>query len=178
MPRAKTLASKQVLDAIAHLADKIADRHKGSDNLVLAGIARGGLSLTRMLAAELEKRSQLAVTVATVDVSFHRDDIGHNPIPTEIPPSHFVEDVAGATIILVDDVLHSGRTVNAALNEIFDHGRPARVELAVLVDRGDRRLPICADYAGITMDVPGDSRVTVVIDERNPKKSCVEIASS
>jgi pyrimidine operon attenuation protein/uracil phosphoribosyltransferase len=94
-----------------------------------------------------------------------------------MPPSHFADDVAGATIILVDDVLHSGRTVNAALNEIFDHGRPARVELAVLVDRGGRRLPIHADYTGIVMNVPDDRRVTVRIDERNPEKNRVEVAS-
>jgi pyrimidine operon attenuation protein/uracil phosphoribosyltransferase len=131
-----------------------------------------------MLATELASKSKVATTVATVDVSFHRDDIASNPIPKEHPPSHFTEDVAGATIILVDDVLHSGRTVNAALNEIFDHGRPERVELAVLVDRGDRSLPIHADYAGITMKVPGDSRVTVVLDENEPSRNRIEVASS
>jgi pyrimidine operon attenuation protein/uracil phosphoribosyltransferase len=175
--RGKTLSSNEVLDAIAALADKIAARHKAGDKIVLAGIARGGIPLARLLAAELATRSHIATTLANVDVSFHRDDIGHNPIPTEMPPSHFADDVAGATIILVDDVLFSGRTVNAALNEIFDHGRPAKVELAVLVDRGGRRLPIHADYAGITMKVPGDRRVTVRLDENSPENNRIEVAA-
>jgi pyrimidine operon attenuation protein / uracil phosphoribosyltransferase len=175
--RGKTVSSKDVLEAISALADKIASRHKAGDLIVLAGIARGGIPLARILAAELASRSHIATTLANVDVSFHRDDIGRNPIPTEMPPSHFADDVAGATIILVDDVLHSGRTVNAALNEIFDHGRPARVELAVLVDRGGRRLPIHADYTGIAMKVPDDRRVTVRLDEQNPENNRVEVAS-
>lgn len=176
--RGKTLSSKDVLDAISALADKIASRHKAGEPLVLAGIARGGIPLARLLAAELSARSQITTTLASVDVSFHRDDIGRNPIPTEMPPSHFADDVAGATIILVDDVLHSGRTVNAALNEIFDHGRPAKVELAVLVDRGGRRLPIHADYTGITMKVPDDRRVTVRLDEQSPENNRIEVAAS
>ena len=178
MARGKTLSSNDVLNAIAVLADKIASRHKGGKKVVLAGIARGGVPLARILARKLKADKKLATTLANVDVSFHRDDIASNPIPKEHPPSHFAEDVDGATIILVDDVLHSGRTVNAALNEIFDHGRPGRVELAVLVDRGDRKLPIQADYVAIKMNVDGDRRVTVVIDEKSPKKNRIEVAAT
>jgi len=174
----KTVPSKDVLDAIAALADAIIHRHKATKKIVLAGIARGGIPLARLLAAELAAKCKIPVTIATVDVSFHRDDIGRNPIPKELPPSHFTDDVAGATIILVDDVLHSGRTVNAALNEIFDHGRPTKVELAVLVDRGGRRLPLHADYTGIKMNVPDGRRVTVTLDETSADGHRVEVSAS
>ncbi len=166
------------MNAIAALADGIALRHRSTERLVLAGIARGGIPLARLLAAELAARASIPVTVGTVDVSFHRDDIGRNPIPRELPPSHFSEDVAGATIILVDDVLHSGRTVKAALDEIFDHGRPSKVELAVLVDRGGRLLPFQADYTGIAMEVAGNRRVTVTLDENNPEKHRIDVETS
>lgn len=178
MPGGKTVSSKKVVKAIAALAEGIAVRHRATERLVLAGIARGGVPLARLLAAELAAKSKLNLTVGTVDVSFHRDDIGRNPIPRELPPSHFTEDVAGATIILVDDVLHSGRTVKAALDEIFDHGRPAKVELAVLVDRGGRLLPFQADYTGITMDVADDRRVTVTLDEADPRGHRIEVETS
>lgn len=178
MPEGKTVPSKKVITAINALADGIVRRHGSSGPLLLAGIARGGIPLARLLSAALKARSKIAVTVGTVDVSFHRDDIGHNPIPRELPPSHFMEDVSGAIIILVDDVLHSGRTVKAALDEIFDHGRPAKVELAVLVDRGGRLMPFQADYTGITMDVPTSSRVRVTLDETNPKGHSIEVEKS
>lgn len=178
VPGGTTLTSKEVSKAIGALAAAIAKRHGSTGRLVLAGIARGGIPLANLLAEELKNNHSVAVTVGTVDVSFHRDDIGHNPIPRELPPSHFNEDVAGATLILVDDVLFSGRTVKAALDEIFDHGRPAKVELAVLVDRGGRLLPFQADYVGISMDVSGNRRVTVTLDESNRKRHSVEVAAS
>jgi pyrimidine operon attenuation protein/uracil phosphoribosyltransferase len=115
------------------------------------------------------------VIAGTLDISFHRDDIGRHPIPKEFEPSHIPAEVDGATIILVDDVLFSGRTVKAALDELFDHGRPAKVELAVLVDRGGRLLPVAADYTGLTLAADTREKVTVLLHSKDPKLDALRV---
>ena len=160
MATPRKLDARQIQSAVAGLAQAISQRHPRPANLLLLGIANGGVVLARRLAARLKADGRLPAS-GTLDISFHRDDIGRHPIPKEFAPSFIPQDVNGATVILVDDVLHSGRTVKAALDELFDHGRPERVELAVLVDRGGRRLPITPDYCGLYLDVP-DSRKVVV----------------
>ena len=115
------------------------------------------------------------VSCGVLDVSFHRDDIGRHPIPKEFAPTHIPADVQGAMIILVDDVLFSGRTLKAALDELFDHGRPTKVELAVLVDRRGRLLPVCADYAGLTLTADADERVAVTLDPVYPDRDAVAV---
>lgn len=160
MATPRKLDARQIQSAVAGLAAAISRRHPRPANLLLLGIANGGVELARRLAARLKADGRLP-TAGTLDISFHRDDIGRHPIPKEYAPSFIPQDVNGATVILVDDVLHSGRTVKAALDELFDHGRPERVELAVLVDRGGRRLPVAPDYCGLNLDVP-DSRKVVV----------------
>jgi len=137
---------------------------------MLLGIANGGITLARRLADQLHLKS-----TGTLDISFHRDDIGRHPIPKEFTPTHLPADVNGATVILVDDVLFSGRTVKAALDELFDHGRPAKVELAVLVDRGDRRLPIAADYTGISLTADSAAKVVVTLDATDATRDSVRI---
>src|SRR4051812_12101755 len=139
----KTIGSREIQAAITRLADGISTRHRARQNLLLLGIANGGVELARRLAKTLKAKA------GTLDISFHRDDIGRHPIPKEFAPTQIPADVDRATVILIDDVLFSGRTVKAALDELFDHGRPAKVELAVLVDRGQRLLPIPADYVGL-----------------------------
>lgn len=164
--------AKTIDQAIARVASAIARHHAGSAHLLLLGIANGGIILAQRLADRLRK-SGLKPGLGTIDISFHRDDIGRNPIPKEFLPTVIPHDVNGAQVILVDDVLHSGRTVKAALDELFDHGRPAGVELAVLVDRGGRKLPIAADYCGLTL-VAGDSeKVIVHLDVRQPDKDSI-----
>ena len=109
-----------------------------------------------------------------LDISFHRDDIGTHPIPKEFTPTLVPGDVDGAHVLLVDDVLFTGRTVKAALDELFDHGRPATVELAVLVDRGSRRLPVAADFAGIILSAAENEDVVVTLPD-DPAKDRIEI---
>src|SRR5690606_3683895 len=145
--------------AINRLAESISERHRVTPNLILLGIANGGIVLAQRIAKRLK-----SARVGTLDISFHRDDIGRNPIPKEFVPTAIPADVHGATVILVDDVLFSGRTVKAALDELFDHGRPSKVELAVLVDRTGRMLPVAADYIGLTLDPAADEKVTVHLD--------------
>jgi len=160
----------QAIDqAIERVASAIVQRHARTANLLLLGIANGGIVLAQRLAARL-KAGRVACGLGTVDISFHRDDIGRNPIPKEFSPTIIPHDVNGATVILVDDVLHSGRTVKAALDELFDHGRPSTVELAVLVDRGGRKLPIAASYCGLTVNATEDEKVVVRLDARDPAR--------
>ena len=192
----KTIGSGEVHAAIDRLAEAISSRHAGDQRLLLLGIANGGVALAKHLAAlltrELPPQSpksaksaksphpspvapRLQVTVGTLDISFHRDDIGRHPIPKEFAPTHIPADVPGAMVILVDDVLFSGRTVKAALDELFDHGRPRKVELAVLVDRGGRLLPVAADYTGLTVTAAPDERVMVTLDPKNPQADAVSV---
>ncbi|AHF90386.1 uracil phosphoribosyltransferase [Opitutaceae bacterium TAV5] len=156
-PDSKTLSADDIHQAIERLAADIrARRRSGSRKLVLLGIANGGIELARRLGSRIR-----SAKVGTIDISFHRDDIGRHPIPKEYTPTLIPIDIDDANVVLVDDVLFSGRTINAALNELFDHGRPARVELAILVDRGGRRLPIAADFTGITLDVEDSDKIVV-----------------
>ena len=172
----KTIGSGEIHAAIERLAAAIAGRHGGGKALLLLGIANGGVELVRRLALRLAQAAPtLRLTTGTVDISFHRDDIGRHPIPKEFAPTHIPADVHGATIILVDDVLFSGRTVKAALNELFDHGRPAKVELAILVDRGGRLLPVAADYTGLTVSAGDREKVVVTLDPAKPERDSVSV---
>ena len=169
MATKKTIGPGEIQAAIARLADAISTRHRDPAKLLLLGIANGGVELARRLGAKLGARA------GTVDISFHRDDIGRHPIPKEFAPTQIPADVDRATIVLVDDVLFSGRTVKAALDELFDHGRPTKVELAVLVDRGGRRMPMAADYVGITLAPSAGEKVVVTLEPSSSKRDSIQI---
>jgi pyrimidine operon attenuation protein / uracil phosphoribosyltransferase len=173
---ARRISAPEIHAALESLAQALAKRHRTGGRLVLLGIARGGIVLAARLQAALARLAPgLEVRGGTLDISFHRDDIDRNPIPHAFGPTVIPVDVTGATIVLVDDVLHSGRTVKAALDELFDHGRPARVELAVLVDRGGRRLPVAADHTGLVIEAGADETVSVRLDARDPSRDLVEV---
>jgi len=165
----KTIGYRDVHAAIERLAAAIQVRHPDPRGLLILGIANGGITLARRLAERLGVRR-----VGDLDISFHRDDIGKNPIPKETAATLLPGDVNGASVILVDDVLFTGRTVKAALDELFDHGRPAMVELAVLVDRGHRRLPVVADFAGLTLESGLDEDVVVALHD-DPKRDRISV---
>ena len=169
----KSLAASEIHAAIDRLAAAIATRHPGAEKLLLLGIANGGIILAKRLAEKLPH-----ARAGTLDVSFHRDDISRHPIPKEFAPTHIPVDVHGATVILVDDVLFSGRTVKAALDELFDHGRPTKVELAVLIDRGHRRMPLAADYVGLTLTTLATQKVVVTLDAANPKRDTIRLEAA
>ena len=171
MATSQTIGAEEIHAAITRLATAISHRHASPKKLLLLGIANGGVELARRLAL------QLSVTSGTVDISFHRDDILRHPIPKEFAPTHIPADVHGATVILVDDVLFSGRTVKAALDELFDHGRPAKVELAVLVDRGGRLMPVAADYTGLTLRTAAGEKVVVTLDAKSPARDAIRVES-
>ena len=142
----RVLAPDDVRRATTRMAHEILERNGGVDGLVLLGLQKGGVWLARQLGAEIA-RIERAVPVGTIDASLYRDDIGLRPV---VPAgrSDIPVDLAGATVVLVDDVLYTGRTVRAALDAIAEYGRPRLVQLAVMVDRGHRELPIRPDFVG------------------------------
>ncbi len=129
----------------------------GADQPAIVGIHSGGAWLAERLARDLD----LADRVGFIDVSFHRDDYAEKGLPAEVKPTQIAFDVNGATIVLVDDVLYTGRTTRAAINELFDYGRPARILLATLVDRGGRELPVAADFVAHTLALPAEQRLVL-----------------
>ena len=133
--------ARQVKEAVATL-----------DNVAMVGIYSGGA----WLAQRLVNDCQITQPVGFIDVSFYRDDYAQKGLPAEVKPTQIPFNVDGATIILVDDVLYTGRTTRAAINELFDYGRPARILLASLVDRGGRQLPYAADFVAQTLTLPAN----------------------
>ncbi len=153
------------LDAEA-LYQTLAKRVKGglaaADRVAIVGIYSGGAWLAERLAAEL----QLTERLGFIDVSFYRDDYAEKGLPATVKPTQIPFEVDGATILLVDDVLYTGRTTRAAINELFDYGRPARIMLGALVDRGGRELPIAADFVAETVSLePNQSLVLQRADD-------------
>ncbi|HVU24984.1 MAG TPA: bifunctional pyr operon transcriptional regulator/uracil phosphoribosyltransferase PyrR [Opitutus sp.] len=176
MPTAKSFDAEAIRAAIERLAGAISERHRGGEKILLLGIANGGIELARRLSGRLSAlNAQLSTSAGTLDISFHRDDIARHPIPKEFAPTHIPVDVDGATVILVDDVLFSGRTVKAALDELFDHGRPRKVELAVLVDRGGRRLPFAPDYCALQLSARDSEKVVVRLDASAPSRDFIQL---
>jgi pyrimidine operon attenuation protein/uracil phosphoribosyltransferase len=133
-----------------------------SESTGLVGIRTGGAWLAERLHRELG----LATPVGTLDISFYRDDFDSAGLRHQVKPSQIPFDVNGRHIVVVDDVLYTGRTVRAAMNELFDYGRPGKIELAALVDRGERQLPIAAQYIGATLSVPAGKLLRLARDER------------
>ncbi len=140
---------------IARLADAIAPTI--TPDTVIVGIHTGGVWVAERLHAMLK----CALPLGTLDISFYRDDFSRIGLHPQVKPSNLPFDLEGRDILLVDDVLHSGRTVRAAMNELFDYGRPASIRLAVLVDRGDHELPIRPDFTGLTLAVPDHQNINL-----------------
>ena len=158
--KATVMTADDVRRAVTRIAHEVLERNHGLDSLALVGLQTGGAPLAERLAAELERIEGSAVPVGTLDATFYRDDIGLRPlIPEAVTDISFHLD--GLTVVLVDDVLFTGRTVRAALNALNDYGRPRAVQLAVLVDRGHRELPIRPDYVGKNLPTALDELVDV-----------------
>ena len=161
------MSSGDVSRALRRVAHEILERNKGPADLVLLGIPSRGVPLARRLAAVIAEVERVAVPVGSLDVTMHRDDLRRQPTrtvtPTKIPPS----GVDGKVVVLVDDVLYSGRTIRAALEALTELGRPRAVRLAVLVDRGHRELPIRADHVGKNLPTSSSERVHVVLAEND-----------
>jgi pyrimidine operon attenuation protein/uracil phosphoribosyltransferase len=150
--------------ALMRIAHEIAERNEASSEVVLVGIQRGGMPLARRLSAALAGIWGHPVPTGSLDVSMHRDDLDRRAAPN-VQPTIIPFDVGGKTVVLVDDVLFSGRTIRAALDALNDFGRPRRIQLAVLVDRGHRELPIKADFVGKNVPTAHTESVHVRLSE-------------
>src|SRR5262245_51974845 len=149
--------------ALKRMAHEIAERNESPKDLVLVGIQRGGVFLAQRLDALFKDILGQAVPTGSLDVSMHRDDIGTHAAPN-VQPTVIPFDVTGKTVVLVDDVLFSGRTIRAAMDALNDFGRPKRIQLAVLIDRGHRELPVKADFVGKNVPTSLTEKVRVRLD--------------
>jgi pyrimidine operon attenuation protein/uracil phosphoribosyltransferase len=165
--RQELMDADRLSRTLSRMAHEILERHPDIRGTVLVGVRTRGVPLARRLAAALREAAGVEPPVGALDITLYRDDlttVGPQPVlkGTDIPTS-----IDGRTVVVVDDVLFTGRTVRAALDELIDFGRPARIELAVLVDRGHRELPIHADYAGRTLTTTRDEVVQVRLREED-----------
>ena len=164
--------------AVHRLGREIAERARAggaAGDLAIVGIRRGGVHLAQRLRAALSAALGAEPPLGTLDIALYRDDLAEKGVAPVIGPTDVEFSVQGKTILLVDDVLYTGRTVRAALDELVDFGRPRRVWLAVLVDRGGRELPIAADFAGARLDVPVDQDVQVRLREAGAPEDAVVV---
>lgn len=161
------LDGPDALRGLRRVAGEIVERHRGVEGLLLVGIRRGGVPIAERL-AELLRELEGEVPLGTVDITLYRDDAATALPNPRIGPSNLPVEVDGRRVVLVDDVLFTGRTVRAALDALLDYGRPQRIELAVLIDRSGRELPIQADYAVKQADVATDERIDVFLQEGLP----------
>ena len=166
MPQSTVILNSAAMRrALTRIAHEIAERNETSAEVVLVGIQRGGVFLARRLAATLASIWNHAVPVGELDVSMHRDDLDQHASNIKMLPTVIPFDITAKTVILVDDVLFSGRTTRAALDALNDFGRPQRIQLAVLVDRGHRELPIKADFVGKNFPTAPRERINVHFEE-------------
>lgn len=162
MDTKQVLSADDVRRVTTRMAHEIIERNQGTNGVTVLGIQTGGVWLAEALGAEIA-RIDSAVPIGSIDASLYRDDIGLRPVsPASVSDIGF--DVDGATIVLVDDVLYTGRTVRAAIDALGDYGRPRAVQLAVLVDRGHRELPIRPDFVGKNLPTSSDEDVTVTAE--------------
>ncbi len=159
--------------ALTRIAHEMLEKSKGAKELGLIGIQRGGVHLARRLAAKIREIEGVDVPVGSLDITMYRDDLStrkSQPVPQA---TDITFDVQDKLIVLVDDVLFTGRTIRAALNSIMDYGRPKRVQLAVLVDRGHRELPIRADFVGKNLPTSAREKVEVTLAEDGVEEKVV-----
>jgi pyrimidine operon attenuation protein / uracil phosphoribosyltransferase len=151
--------------ALTRIAHEIAERNPQDRDLAVVGIHRRGAFLAHRLRDQLEALHDGAIPLGDLDIGFYRDDVASRPEAPVLHASHIDFDVTGRTVVIVDDVLFTGRTVRAAIEALFDYGRPERVQLAVLADRGHRELPIRPDYVGKNLPTSRDEHVHVRVRE-------------
>ena len=159
------MSASEIERTIVRLAHEIVEKNNGAENLGLVGVMRRGVPLAKRLATILGRIEKIEVPVGTLDIALYRDDlstVGHRP---EVRPSAIGFDIKDKNIILVDDVLYTGRTTRAALDALFDHGRPRRIQLLVLIDRGHRELPVEAAFVGRKIDTADSEIIEVKLKE-------------
>ena len=161
---------RRVITRIAH---EIVERNKGVENIMLVGIRTRGVPVAERVADEIEKIEKVRPPVGVLDITLYRDDLSTMAYQPVVRPTEMPVDIGGRTIILVDDVLFTGRTIRSALDALIDMGRPRSIQLAVLVDRGHRELPIRADYVGKNVPTAAREIVSVLLSELDGEEKVV-----
>ncbi len=167
------MEESDVRRALTRVAHEILERNKGAEDVVLVGIAARGDDLAVRLAKEIDRIEGAHVPVGALDITFYRDDIGLRAEAPEVHETRIPFDVTGKTVVLVDDVLFTGRTIRAAMDALVDFGRPNAIQLAVLVDRGHRELPIRADFVGKNVPTRPDEQVRVHVVEADGEDAVI-----
>ena len=165
----RIMGPEEIDRALRRVAHEILERNRGAENLILVGIHTRGAPLADRLSRTIEEYEGVEIPVGTLDIGLYRDDLDTRPT-RELAVTSLPEDPTGRTVVLVDDVLYTGRTIRAALDALADLGRPRAVQLAALVDRGHRQLPIRADYVGKNLPTSSTERVTVRLSEIDDKE--------
>lgn len=167
--RTSIFDEERIKRTLSRMAHEILEHHRGVQNLVLIGIRTRGAYLALRLASKIKELEGHEIPVGNLDITLYRDDLATHEFPvmkkTEIP-----FDLSNKKVILIDDVLYTGRTVRAAIDGILDLGRPAVIQLAVLIDRGHRELPIRADYIGKSVPTSPEERIDVLLKENDPEE--------
>lgn len=151
--------------ALTRIAHEIVERNKGGENLVLVGIKTRGAPLANRLQAKIKEIENITVPVGELDITLYRDDLNKITADPQLIDTKIDMDVNGKTVILIDDVLYTGRTVRAAMDAVMDVGRPSQIQLGVLIDRGHRELPIRADYVGKNIPTSKEEIIVVQLEE-------------
>jgi len=162
--KAELMDGSAVERAVTRIAHEILEANQGAEHIALAGIVTRGAALAERLASRIREIEGTEVPVGVIDISFYRDDVALRLQP-EVHRTDLPFDVENLTIVLVDDVLYTGRTIRSAMDAVMDYGRPKTIQLAVLVDRGHRELPIRADFVGRNVPTSGRERVKVLLEE-------------
>jgi pyrimidine operon attenuation protein/uracil phosphoribosyltransferase len=168
------LDDKAIVRTLTRVAHELIERNKGVEDLVLIGIKRRGYPLAQRIAKEIEKIEGINVPVGSVDITLYRDDLSALGDQPEVKPNSLNIEVKNKIVILVDDVLYTGRTVRAAIDAVIHNGRPKIIQLAVLIDRGHRELPIRSDYVGKNIPTSKNELVSVELTEIDGT-DCVKI---
>ncbi len=159
--KATLLDDAAVGRALKRIAHEILEKNAGSDNVCLVGIKRRGIPISKIIAANIKEIEGTEVPVGSIDITYYRYDMQHDSAEPVIHESQISFDINDKTVILVDDVLYTGRTARAAMEGIMAHGRPAAIQLAVLIDRGHRELPIRGDYVGKNVPTAKSEHISV-----------------
>ncbi|MBF0316706.1 MAG: bifunctional pyr operon transcriptional regulator/uracil phosphoribosyltransferase PyrR [Nitrospirae bacterium] len=162
------LNSKDISRIISRIAHEIIERNRGCKGLCIVGVQQGGVQLADRIAEKIRTIEKVDVLPsASLDISFYRDDLGIRKTQPVVRETHMPFDINGKTIILVDDVIYTGRTVRAAMDALMDFGRPAQIQLVVLIDRGHRELPIRPDYVGKNVPTSKTENIKVLLEGRD-----------
>jgi len=178
MPVKIVMTAEDIRRTLARIAHEIIERNKTTENLILVGLHTRGVPLARRLAASIERYEKASLPVGVLDFSPYRDDLDPAEIKTAVRRTEIPSDINGKFVVLIDDVLHTGRTIRAAMDALIDLGRPLSIQLAVLVDRGHREMPIRADYVGKNIPSARHENIEVHLIETDGKDEVAIISGT